>query len=99
MYSIMWAGLEPKEAGSSPPSDTAQQCQIVAIGLDSDLAAFRRVFVPEDPATWVAAFEREMRQLHDRLAATPYQHRVAPGEIFHPTIVLIGPSYGEIAFR
>ena len=75
----------------------ARHCEIVAIGVSDELAALDRVTVPDDPTAWAERFALEMGHLNVRLDATPYEHRVNQGEVFHPTIVLIGQGHDTIA--
>ncbi|MGE0138519.1 MAG: LysM peptidoglycan-binding domain-containing protein [Ilumatobacteraceae bacterium] len=75
----------------------ARPCEVVALGLDTEMSGLANVALPPDPAAWVEQFCNEMRQLNARLDATPYRQRVQPGEIFHPTIVLVGADQAGIA--
>ncbi len=77
----------------------SQYCETVALGLADNFSTIDRVVVPADPDDWCEKTERSMRKLHERLNASPYQQRVNPGEIHHPTIVLAGPSYAAEARR
>ena len=75
----------------------ARFCEVVALGLDTEMSGLANVALPPDPAVWVERFCNEMRQLNARLDATPYRQRVDPGEIFHPTIVLVGAAQADLA--
>ncbi len=44
-----------------------------------------------------AVLPRDAPTQRTRSTATPYQQRVQPGEIFHPTIVLVGPGHTDLA--
>lgn len=72
-------------------------CEVVAIGVPDDISHLPDVTVPPDPAAWTRACVAEMTKLNDRLADSPYYQRVAPGEVFHPQIVLIGPGHDDLA--
>jgi len=67
----------------------SQLCEVVVIGDPLMAHGLAQVTVPEDPEAWAAQTAVAMRKLHERLQATPYEQRVAPGEVFHPTVVLI----------
>lgn len=75
----------------------SQLCEIVVLGNQARLAEFGQGFIPENVAAWVDQTVLAMRKLHERLQATPYEQRVAPGEIFHPTIVLVSAEHAESA--
>jgi len=75
----------------------SQLCEVVVIGDALAGGGLAQVTLPEDPAAWVEQMAVEMQKLHERLQATPYEQRVAPGEIFHPTIVLVLGDNGEVA--
>ncbi|MEZ5233409.1 MAG: hypothetical protein R2749_11990 [Acidimicrobiales bacterium] len=74
----------------------ARPCEVVALGLDTEMSGLVNVTIPSDPAAWVEQFCHEMRQLNARLDATPYRQRVQPGEVFHPTIVLLGADQAGV---
>ncbi len=75
----------------------SQHCETIALGLPDDFANIDRVHVPADPTAWCEQTGKAMRKLHERLQATPYEQRINPGEIYHPTIVLAGPDHPELA--
>lgn len=75
----------------------SQECELVAIGMPDDVAQLRDTNVPTDPVSWAQECVAEMSKLNERLDGTPYRQRIAPGEIFHPRIVLIGPGHDDIA--
>ena len=75
----------------------SQLCEVVVLGDPLEDAGLAQVAVPEDPAAWVEQVAVEMQKLHERLQATPYEQRVAPGEIFHPTIVLVLGDHADAA--
>lgn len=75
----------------------ARYCEVVAIGLDTEMEGLANVMSPSDPAAWVERFCIEMRHLNARLDSTPYRQRMQPGEIFHPTIVLVGADQAGLA--
>lgn len=76
---------------------TANYCTVVALDPAFTEGGLEQLTVPADPNAWAEQFVKEMNQLHQRLDSTPYQQRVTPGEIFHPTIVLIGPTRAALA--
>lgn len=84
-------------AASIGSTGWSQLCEVVMIGGVADVARFERVSVPDDPEAWAEQTNLAMRKLHERLTATPYEHRVSPGEIFHPTLVLIAGDNAELA--
>ncbi len=75
----------------------SQLCEVVAIGDELAGGGLAQVTVPEDPAAWIEQTAVEMQKLHERLHATPYEQRVKPGEIFHPTIVLVLGDNADVA--
>jgi len=75
----------------------SQLCEVVVLGDQAKLAGYGQVTIPEDDDAWVDQTVLAMRKLHERLQATPYEQRVAPGEIFHPTIVLVRAEQAEAA--
>lgn len=75
----------------------SQLCEVVVIGDAAAGGGLANVTIPEDPAAWVGQTAVSMQKLHERLQATPYEQRVAPGEIFHPTIVLVLGEHVEAA--
>ncbi len=75
----------------------SELCEVVVIGDPLAVAGLSQVTVREDPAAWVEQTAVEMQKLHERLQATPYEQRVKPGEIFHPTIVLVLGDNAEVA--
>ena len=75
----------------------SELCEVVAIGDPLAVAGLSRVTVPEDLEAWVEQTALSMQKLHERLQDTPYEQRVAPGEIFHPTIVLVLGDNVEVA--
>ena len=75
----------------------SQFCETIAIGLPDDFAHIDRVTVPDDYDDWASQTSKAMDKLQERLQASPYEQRVNPGEIFHPTVVLIGPGHEELA--
>lgn len=77
--------------------EAAEHCTVVALDAGPGLAGLDRVVVPADPGAWVSQIADEMRRLNDRLDQTPYQLRASEGEIFHPTIVLVGPGQTALA--
>lgn len=84
-------------AASIASTAWSQLCEVVLIGAPAETGRFGQVTVPEDPQAWTEQTALAMRKLHERLAATPYEQRVTPGEIFHPTVVLISGDNGELA--
>ncbi len=91
---IGWLNSLAVAVTSSP---WAQDCEVVAIGLDADLAAIPQVTVPADPAEWAKETSAIHTATAHRLDASTYENRVNPGEIHHPQIILIGPGYEGIA--
>ncbi len=75
----------------------SQLCEVVMIGDPLAAAGLAQVTVPEEPEAWAEQTAVAMRTLHERLQATPYEQRIAPGEIFHPTIVLILGGNADVA--
>lgn len=75
----------------------SQLCEVVVIGDPPPAAGLPQVTVPEDPEAWADRTAVAMHKLHERLQATPYEQRVKPGEIFHPTIVLVLGDNAEVA--
>ncbi|MDY7106820.1 MAG: hypothetical protein S0880_37065 [Actinomycetota bacterium] len=74
----------------------SSDCDVIAIGLPDDIARLPNVTAP-DPAAWASSCVAEMTTLNNRLADTAYRQRVAPGEVFHPRLVLIGPGHDDLA--
>lgn len=91
---IGWLNSLAVAVTSSP---WAQDCEVVAIGLDADLAAIPQVTVPADPAEWAKEISAIHTATAHRLDASTYENRVNPGEIHHPQIILIGPGHEGIA--
>lgn len=77
----------------------ASLCQVVAIGLPDDLVELPNVTAPPDIEVWADRLEAEMTKLRGRLAASPSELRVRSGEVFHPTIVLVGAGHEPLARR
>lgn len=77
----------------------SQLCEVVVIGDPLAAAGFIQVTVPKDSEAWADRTAVAMQKLHERLKATPYEQRVAPGEIFHPTIVLMLGDSADLARR
>lgn len=77
----------------------SQLCEVAIIGDALAGGGLAQVTVPEDPAAWVEQTALSMQKLHERLRATPYEQRVAPGEIFHPTIVLVLGDNADVALK
>lgn len=75
----------------------SQYCEVVVLGGPPETAQLEQVTVPDDPHAWVETTSLAMRKLHERLSASPYEQRIKPGEIFHPTIVLIMGEQVELA--
>lgn len=84
-------------AASVAAAEWSQLCEVVVIGDIHGIDRLGPVSIPEDIDGWVAQTVASMRKLHDRLEATPYEQRVAPGEIFHPTVVLISSDNVDAA--
>ncbi len=84
-------------ATSIAAAEWSQLCEVVAVGGIEGIDRLASVTAPEDAEAWVATTETSMRKLHDRLEATPYEQRVRPGEIFHPTVVLISADNADAA--
>lgn len=91
------AGWYRSIAAGIASSAWSQMCEVVVLGDEAHLAEFAQVSIPADVDVWVDQTVLAMRRLHERLQATPYEQRVAPGEIFHPTIVLIAAEHAEAA--
>ena len=69
------------------------ECSIVSIGIDGlSNDELSRVLVPEDPVAWADATATKMRHIASSLDRSPYEERVAHGSVYHPTVVIIGPS-------
>jgi DNA-binding SARP family transcriptional activator len=75
----------------------ARFCDVVALGLDAALGDLPFVTRPSDPVLWVNGFCAAMHGLNERLAASPYEQRVRPGEVFHPTVVFVSAEHAEAA--
>ena len=84
-------------ATSIAASEWSQLCEVVAIGKIDGIDRLGPVSIPEEIDGWVAQTVTSMRKLHDRLEATPYEQRVAPGEIFNPTVVLVSGDNADAA--
>lgn len=84
-------------ATSIAAAEWSQLCEVVVVGGVEGIDRLVPVMAPEDAEAWVAKTATSMRKLHDRLEATPYEQRVKPGEIFHPTVVLISADSADAA--
>lgn len=84
-------------ATSIAAAEWSQLCEVVAVGGIEGIDHLASVTAPEDAEAWVARTVTSMRKLHDRLEATPYEQRVKPGEIFHPTVALISADNADAA--
>ena len=84
-------------AASVAAAEWSQLCEVVVIGDIHGIDRLGLVSIPENIDGWVAQTVSSMRKLHGRLEATPYEQRVAPGEIFHPTVVLISGDNADAA--
>ena len=76
-------------AVSIATSEWSQLCEVVVIGDIEGIDGLAPVSTPDGIGKWVGQTATSMQKLHDRLQVTPYELRVNPGEIFHPTVVLI----------
>ncbi len=71
----------------------ATECEIVAVGIDGlSNDELSRVTVPADPIAWATETGERMKQIASSLQRSPYEERVAHGEVYHPTVVVVGPS-------
>ena len=71
----------------------ATQCRLVAIGLGSlDSPDFDRVEQPDDPTECALKLGAEMTAVADHLDRSPYEGRVEHHDVYHPTIIVIGPG-------
>lgn len=86
-------------AASLSTAPWSEHVAIVAIGLPEDVASLDRVAAPDDPDEWCANVTLAMSQLHEDAAGTPYEQRVTSGDVLHPTVVLLGSGFDEIANR
>ena len=77
----------------------SQYCEVVVLGGPPEMAQLQQVTVPDDPHSWAETTSLAMRKLHERLSASPYEQRINPGEIFHPTIVLVMGEHVELAHK
>ncbi len=84
-------------ATSIAAAEWSQLCEVVAVGGIEGIDRLASVTASEDAEAWVARTVTSMRKLHDRLEATPYEQRVKPGEIFHPTVVLVAAEEADAA--
>lgn len=68
------------------------ECDIVAIGIDGlSKDELSRVLVPADPTNWVAEAGERMKRIASTLQRSPYEERVSHGEVYHPTVIVVGP--------
>jgi hypothetical protein len=77
----------------------SQRSTVVSIGVDPLLESIPAVCSPADPAGWAEQTMTDLRALGERIGASPYQQRVADGEVTHPTVVLLGPGNAALAQR
>jgi DNA-binding SARP family transcriptional activator len=70
----------------------AGECRLVSIGIDIPDAVGGRVEQPDDPAGWAQSLATEMQAVADHVDLSPYQGRVTHEDVYHPTIVVIGPG-------
>lgn len=69
------------------------ECEIVAIGIDGlSNDELSRVTSPADPVAWASETGERMKRIASSLHRSPYEERVAHGEVYHPTVVVIGPG-------
>ena len=69
------------------------ECEIVAIGIDGlSNDELSRVTSPADPVAWATETGERMKRIASSLHRSPYEERVAHGEVYHPTVVVIGPG-------
>ncbi|MBT8208060.1 MAG: bacterial transcriptional activator domain-containing protein [Acidimicrobiia bacterium] len=73
----------------------ATNLEVVALGIDGlegeDLS---RVVQPSDGPEWAERVDAQMRRLSESLDRSPYEERVMHGDVYHPTVVIIGPDPG-----
>ena len=73
----------------------ATNLELVALGIDGlegeDLS---RVVQPADGLDWAERVDAQMRRLSEGLDRSPYEERVMHGDVYHPTVVIIGPDPG-----
>lgn len=71
----------------------AGQCELVAIGIDGIAGEhLGRVSVPSEPNAWAERLAMKMTAVAKSLDRSPYEERVAHGDVYHPTVVFIGPD-------
>lgn len=68
------------------------ECDIVAIGIDGlSNDELSRVLIPADPTNWAAEAAKRTKRIASALHRSPYEERVKHGEVYHPTVIVVGP--------
>lgn len=71
----------------------AAHLEVVALGIDGlggeDLS---RVVQPSNIAEWAEQVEIQMRDISASLDRSPYEQRVMHGDVYHPTVIIVGPD-------
>lgn len=71
----------------------AEQCEIVTIGIDGiGSEHLSRATTPDEPHPWAQQLATRMTGIARNLDRSPYEERIAHGEVHYPTIVFIGPD-------
>ena len=86
-------------ATSLATSRWSEHTHIVTIGLPEDFNQLPRTTSPDDPERWCDETIAAMTQLHDASRGTTYEQRIKPGDVHHPTVVLIGEDPGDLSER